>query len=112
MILAIITAVLAYRKAKETGRNPALWAILGAAVYIGTQLVVSVGIGLLIGMGQIIWEWPDTVYATYEILVTIVAIAASLLASWILLRFMDRRTATESTFQEPPPPPPSFDRAQ
>ena len=112
MILAILTAILAYRKAKETGRNAPLWAIAGAVVYIGTQLVVSIGIGLLLGLGQILWGWPDTVYETYEIFVTIVAIAASLLASWILLRFMDRRPASESTFQDPPPPPPSFDRGQ
>lgn len=108
MLLAILTAILAYRKAKETGRNAPLWAIAGAAVYIGTQLLVSLAIGMFIGLGQVMWGWPDTMYDTYELAVTIIAIAASLFASWILIRFIGRASRSEETAFQPPPPPPTF----
>ena len=107
MLLAILTAILAYRKAKETGRNAPLWAVAGAAVYIGTQLLVSLGIGMFLGLGQVMWGWSDTIYDSYELAVTIIAIAASLFASWILIRLISRIPKSEAPFQ-PPPPPPTF----
>lgn len=105
MLFAILTAILAYRKAKETGRNGALWAIAGAAVFIGTQLAVSVGIGMFLGLGQVLWGWDDAIYVTYDPVVRIVAIAASLFASWLLLRFLGRTPTPEPSLQAPPPPP-------
>ena len=104
MLLAIITAWLAYKKANENGRNGILWAVIGAAVFIGTQLVVAVGFGLFLGLGQGLWGWPDSMYEDYTWPITIVAIVASFGASWLLLKYLDRVPESDS-FPEPPPPP-------
>lgn len=107
MLLAIIAAVLAYRKAKETGRNAIPWAIAGAAVFIGTQFLVSFAIGMFLGIGQLLWGWSDAIYDTIELPGTIVAIAASFFTSWLLLRYLDKNPE-DAAFDSPPPPPPTF----
>lgn len=105
MIFAILTAVLAYRKAKENDRNAVLWAIAGAGVFIGTQLLISIAIGIGLGLAQVIWEWPDTIYDTYDLPVRIIAIVGSFLASWLLLKFIERKPVPEGSLPTPPPPP-------
>lgn len=105
MILAIITAILAYRKAKENGRNAVLWAIAGAGVFIGTQLLISMAIGVGLGLAQVMWDWPDTIYETYDLPVRILAIICSFLASWLLLRSIERKPVHDAGLPTPPPPP-------
>ena len=107
MILALITAWLAYKRAKENGRNAVLWAIAGAATFIGTQLAVSFGIGIFFGFGVALFNWSENVVDDYVVPITVIAIIASFLTSWLLLRFLDKAPAEESFL--PPPPPPNFD---
>ena len=51
MILFILAAYLAYKKAKSTGRNGFLWALITAGIFIGTQFFVALGIGLSLAIG-------------------------------------------------------------
>ena len=105
MILAIITAVLAYRKAVENGRNGLLWAVAGVGVFIGAQLLVGLAIGVFLGFGVAFMDWPETVFEKYTLPINIVAIAAALLASWLLLKFLGRQPKQEIAYGSPPPPP-------
>lgn len=107
MLLAIITAWLAYKKASENGRNGILWAIIGAGVFIGTQLIVGLAIGILLGFGVALLGWSETIFDTYGILINIVAIAASFLTSWLLLKYLEK--APEVKTYTTPPSPPKFD---
>ncbi len=107
MLLAIITAWLAYKKANENGRNGILWAFIGAGVFIGTQLLVSLAIGIFLGIGVGLWGWSETVFETYNIPITIVAVIASFFTSWLLLKYLERRP--ENNTFTPPPSPPKFD---
>lgn len=107
MLLAIITAWLAYKRAKEHGRNPFLWAFIGGATFIGTQLLVSLGFGIVLGIGVEVWGWSETVYDDFGIPITIAAIVSSFLASWVLLRWLDK-APREEKFTPPPPPPQDF----
>jgi hypothetical protein len=61
MIFALITAWLAYKKAKDAGRNGILWAALGAIVFIGTQVIVSIGFGFLLAIGVEFRGWSETI---------------------------------------------------
>lgn len=109
MIFALITAWLAYRKASDRQRNyPILWGAAGAVVYIATQLLVTIGIGLIIGFGIELGRWPETLYDDLSLPITAVAILSSIIASWIFLKFVDRDTVPPHSFNEPPPPPPTF----
>lgn len=106
MILAIIAAVLAYQKAKATGRSPWLWAFIGIAVYIGAQLLVGLAAGMVILVGIAGLGWPESAVADYELLINIVAIVFALAATWGLLKFLDR--VPQDAPMMPPPPPPTF----
>lgn len=90
MVFAIITAWLAYKRAKLTGRNPIVWALAGAGVYIGTQLIVSLVLGLILGMIIVVLHLSESLLDTLSIPLTIVAIAASFFTSWLLLKYLDR----------------------
>jgi len=111
MIFAIITAVLAYRRAKENGRNGLLWALAGAGVFIGAQMLVTFGAGIFVGLGVAFLDWPETIYddAMFVGPITVVAILVSVLASWLLLRYLDKPINEDPVDLPPPPPPPVFE---
>lgn len=114
MIFAIITAVLAYRTASENGRNGLLWAVAGASVFIGAQMVVTFGAGIFMGLGVEFLAWPETIYDDTMFVgpVTVVALGASILASWLLLRYLGKPVNDEPADLPPPPPPPVFSNEQ
>jgi hypothetical protein len=107
MLLAIVAAVLAYQKAKASGRNAWLWAFIGVAVYIGAQLLVGLGAGVLLAIGVGLMGWPESAFTDYELPINIVAIVGALAATWGLLKFLDRIPQEEVPVM-PPPPPPTF----
>jgi 4-amino-4-deoxy-L-arabinose transferase-like glycosyltransferase len=107
MLLVILAFWFGYKKAKATGRNPWLWAFICSGVFIGTQFVTGFLIGGILGLGIAIADWPEDIYDRYSILITIVAIVVSLVALWLVFRYLDR-VPQEPTFDQPPPPP-TFD---
>lgn len=113
MIFAIIAAVVAYRRAKDNGRNGWLWALAAAGVFIVTQWIVSISAGLLMGIGVAIFGWSEDIFDDTLFIgpVTVVAIGASILATWLLLRYLDKPIAEEQ-HTDLPPPPPSFGENQ
>jgi hypothetical protein len=104
--LVIITAWLACNKAEEHGRNVLLWAVIGAAVFIGTQfataLTIGVGSGFLVAFGG----FHESIFDDLDFVVRIVAIATSIFASWLLLRYRGGPAFDDEP--DSPPPPPSF----
>ena len=113
MIFAIITAVLAYRRANENGRRGLLWALAGAGVFIGAQLIVTFGAGILLGLGVELLGWPETIYDEGAVVgpITVIALGMSFLASWLLLRYLNKPIDQEPVDLPPPPPPPAFGQA-
>lgn len=109
MILAIITAWLAYKRANEHGRNGILWAAIGAAVLVGIQLMISFGAGIALGIGQTMHGWPDSIYDDYSLPITALSLVLSVLVSWLLLRYLDR-PPNDGNYSAPPPPPKFDDR--
>jgi MFS family permease len=106
MLFAILSAWIAYKRAKATGRNAILWAFIAAVVFIGTQLLVAMGIGVFLGFGIGLWGWKESVFEDYQILITIIAIVCSFISTGIILWYLNRVPA-ETAFQ-PPPEPPKF----
>lgn len=104
MIFAIVAAWLAYKKAKDTGRSAILWAFIAVAAFVGTQLLVSLIIGVFLGLGVGFLGWSETILTdAYTIPVTVVAVVASFGATWLVLRYLDK-IPEEDTFTAPPPP--------
>lgn len=48
MVFSIVATWLAYRKAKDTGRDAIKLAFLAVAVFVATQLIVGLGIGVIV----------------------------------------------------------------
>jgi hypothetical protein len=106
MIFAIVTAILAYQRAKEGGRNGWVWAIVGAVVYVGTQLLVGLAAGVFLGFGVALLGWSESVFEDYEILITLLGLGGAIAASWLLIKFLSRIHYEEPIMMPSPPPPP------
>lgn len=106
MIFALVSAWLAYKKAQAANRSGILWAVIAAVTYIGTQLIVQLGFGVLLGLGIQIFGWSETILDTYSIPITILAIILSFGSTWLVLRYLDQLPVDESFV--PPPAPPTF----
>ena len=105
MIFAIVAALLAYKKAKDSGRNGILWAFIAVGVFIGTQLLVSIGVGIFLELGVAFLGWSDNVLTDdYTIPITIITFIASFVATWLVLRYLNK-IPEDVTFVSPPPPP-------
>lgn len=107
MILFVLAAFFAYKKAQSTGRSGILWALITAGVYIATQLILALGIGLGFGIGVELFGWSETIYEDWNLLVTAICIVGSFGSVWLIFRHLDK-LPPEETFAAPPPPP-SFD---
>lgn len=107
MIFAIIAAVLAYRKAKDAGRNAWGWAFIAAGTFIGTQLIVALALGVLMGIFLVATERGEDTFKGADILITIIAVIFSFGTTWLVLKYLDRN-ANQNMLNEPPPPPPPF----
>lgn len=114
MILAIIFAWLGYKKAKENGRNGLLWGALATIAFIGTQLIVSAGIGLVSGIillsqGNSEAEMDQFFDGGFfSFVVYLAAIGLSVGAGMIVLYFANKPVVDTGNYNVPPPPPTSF----
>jgi hypothetical protein len=104
MILVLIAAWLGYKRASTNGRNGWVWAVVTALVFFGAQLVVGLGIGILITVGVTVWGWRESAYDDYYIVTNFIALVASFLAVWPLLRWLEKPVAVEEVGGPPPPP--------
>ena len=106
MILAIIAAWLAYKKAKIAKRNAILWAFITAGAFIGTQAIVSIGLSVFIEIVVQSTKISDS-YGNVGFLITGLSLVASFIVMWRILLFLDG-VPEEKPFT-PPPSPPTFD---
>lgn len=104
MLLVILAIWFGYKKGKESGRNPYLWASICAAVFIGSQLMTGVLVGGIMGLGIALWGWPEDIYEKFSILITVAAIIISIGSLLLVFRYLDK-VPTEDTLNQPPPPP-------
>ena len=106
MIFFFIAAWLAYKRAKENGRNGVVWALITSAAFIAAQFVTGAGVGLLILAVNGFDSGAENLISRYEILINIAAIVVSVLVVFLILRFLNK--APEDNSFTPPPAPPAF----
>jgi uncharacterized BrkB/YihY/UPF0761 family membrane protein len=107
MILVFVFAYLAYQKAIAGERNGIKWAAIVAGAFIGTQLLIQFGIGILVGIYDVVQNRPATMMETYWFIPTIISVGLSILVAWLILRYLDK--IPEEQLFTPPPPPPTFE---
>ncbi|HSK70182.1 MAG TPA: hypothetical protein VK892_00700 [Pyrinomonadaceae bacterium] len=104
MILVILAIYFGYKKAKQAGRNPFLWAFITAAAFIGTQWLTAIAIYILFAIGVAAFGWSENVFVDYEVLINIISIVASIISLLLVFRYLDK-IPVEEPITEPPLPP-------
>ncbi len=111
MILVVLAIWFGYKKGRDTGRNPFLWAAISAGAFIGAQIVVGiVGATVLTIMTQG-FDWLDRDLGAAEAAINVLAIIASFLALWMVFRYLDKIPKDNENYEQPPPPP-KFDNVE
>lgn len=105
MILAILFAYLGYKRANSAGRNGILWAFIAAGVFILTQVIIGLFVGIVIGVGSELYGWSEDFSSGSNVLFTVITVAISAGAGYVALRFADRPLKEEAPLNSPPPPP-------
>lgn len=104
MLFTILAIWFGYKKARDTGRNPILWAAICGVTFIGVQMLVGLGAGVAIGIGIAFAGWEESAFETYSWLISLVAIAFAFVSLYLLYRYLDRVPDVEGPYGPPPPP--------
>lgn len=90
----IICVVLAFKTARDYGRNPFLWAFITFCAGFGFQFVLPLVIGIVLG---IIWmiggAGPDEIQSKIQgpaFFISLGTIALSIIAMLMILKFLSR----------------------
>ena len=92
------------RLARERGRSALGWSLLGIGAWVGAELIVLFGAGLLYGIGEAVLGWPMPIPAGFKVLAYVLALVAALLSATLISRIL-MRPRTEKHFPVPPRPP-------
>ena len=89
--------------ARERNRSPVKWTLIAIGAWIGAELFVGFAIGLIYGIGVILWGWPAQSQGV-NILTYVLALVAALVSVTLVSRFL-RNKPTDDELPVPPPPP-------
>ena len=94
------------RLARERNRSALTWSLMGVGAWLGAELFVLFGAGLIYGTGSVLFGWPEQISAGLRFLCYIVALVAAIGAVTIVRRTLYSRS--QDQYIPLPPPPPSF----
>lgn len=106
MIFFFVAAWLAYKRAKENGRNGVVWALITSAAFIVAQLATGAAIAFLLLVANGFDSGGEDLISRYELLINIASIVVSIAVVWLILRFLNK--VPEDNSFTPPPAPPIF----
>jgi Na+/H+ antiporter NhaA len=107
VILAFVFAYLAYQKAIASERNGIKWAAIVAGAYIGIQICIQFGMGIIVGIYDVSTESNTVIFfETYWLVPIVISSGLSIFVAWLILRYLDK--VPEEQLFTPPPPPPNF----
>lgn len=94
------------RLARERNRSALKWSLIGVGAWLGSELVVLFGGGLIYGAGSILLGWPEQVPAGLQLLLYVFALCAAIASVTLVRRYL--RSRTDEKDVPLPPPPPTF----
>ena len=106
MLLAILAFWWGYKKGRDSGRNAILWSVICGGTFIGIQLAVGLGVGILIGVGTQVWGWDANALDKFSILISIASVIPAVIVLMIMFKYLDR--IPDEPVMTAPPPPPKF----
>lgn len=107
-VIIIVATIYAYKTAKDYGRNAVLWAIITFAAGFGIQIVIPIIIGIVLAIvlmaGGTQPEQLQEAIGSWAIIIGVVCIILSVVAVFIILRYLSK-IPEEKSFTHPPQPP-------
>jgi hypothetical protein len=98
--------------ARERNRSAVAWSLLGIGAWIGAELSVGFGIGIMYALGTMFWGWeremPTSLRFFSYALAFGSAIGAFSLVRYILYKKSSHPSESHPGLLTPPPPPPQF----
>ena len=91
------------RLARERNRSALGWSFIGIGAWIAAEIVVGATVGLIHGVGIVLWGWPEQ-SPGFSILTYVLALGAALISVTIVSRILTGKPR-EKSFPLPPPPP-------
>lgn len=92
------------RLARERGRSAVRWSFLGIAAWLGAELAVMFGAGIVYGLGEALLDWPEPIAPGFKVFSYLLALVAALISTTIFSRILMRIPVAESLASPPPPP--------
>jgi hypothetical protein len=97
--------------ARERNRSAVKWSLLGIAAWIGGELLVGLGFGVVYGVGIIFLGWPEEMSTGANVLLYVAALAAAIGSFTLLRRYLQSKSPDHfdsgNKLLTPPPPPPT-----
>lgn len=94
------------RLARERNRSALTWSLIAIGAWIGAELLVGVAVGIVYGIGGVLFGWSQDIPAGVTLLVYLVALCAAIGSLTIVRRILLSRGA--ENWKPLPPPPPIF----
>ena len=91
------------RLARERNRSALGWSLIGIGAWIVAEITTALAVGLIHGIGIMIWGWPEQ-SPLVSILTYVLALGAAIISITIVSRIL-RGKSREISFPSPPPPP-------
>ena len=89
--------------ARERQRSALTWSLIGIFAWLGAELFVAFGVGLIYGIAALALEWPEEPPTELTLLTYVVALGAAIGSFFLVKKILSTRPKSE--FLQPPPPP-------
>jgi len=111
LVILVVATIQAYKAAGDSGRSPVKWAFITFGIGFGIQIILPLFIGIVLG---IIWisggKSPEQLQEAIDvpsIIIGIVCLVLSVIAVFLVLRYLSK-IPEEKSFTPPPQPPENF----
>ena len=91
--------------ARERQRSPVAWSLIAIAAWLGSEIVVAVGVGMAFGIAGLFVEMPEELPVGLQLVGYVFALAAAILSFFVVKKILTARPIPQVA---PPPPPPTF----
>lgn len=91
--------------ARERNRSAWKWSLLGIAGWLGGEFAVAIILGMIYGLGSVIYGWPEEPPPVFVLFTYAAAIAGAIGGLTLVRRILTAKPTNRDAFPMPPLPP-------
>ena len=89
--IAVFFAMIAYSRAKASGRSPIKWAAIACFSYLIAFAFISLIVGFLLGYGEDAWGWSPNLINDWRI-TTVIPLVGGVIITWIVIHPLQKQS--------------------